>query len=247
MRDATPTVNPAARFAAAVLDVVFPPRCLSCRDLVEPGRTLCGPCADTLLELPPGSCPLCAEPPPEATVGDGERCSICRSRPPTYERAFAPYLFGAALADAIHRFKYEDRPHYARPLAVLLAPAVADEVAWADVIAPVPLHPRRLRQRRYDQAWLLAKEVAAAHGRRAGARLLRRSRYTEAQVGRDRAARRANVDGAFEASAEVAGKRVLLVDDVITTGSTLEAAAAAARARGAIAVRGVALARALGT
>ncbi len=231
--------------AGAVLDLVYPPRCLSCREFVDPGRTLCRPCEETLLELPPGSCPRCAEPPPEATVGDGKPCRHCQERPPPFEKLYAPYVFGAAIADAIHRFKYEDRPHYAAPLAALVRRQVADELAWADVVIPVPLHRKRLLQRRYDQAWLLARELARGAGKRAEPRLLRRVRHTLPQVGGDRAARRANVSGAFQASRPLTGEKVLVVDDVITTGATLEAATVALLTAGAGSVRGVALARAM--
>jgi ComF family protein len=233
------------RLAAPILDLAFPPRCISCRELIDPGRVLCRPCQDTLLDLPPGSCPKCAEPPPEATVGDGSVCRNCVERPPPYDRLYAPYVFGAAIADAIHRFKYEDRPHYARPLSQLVRESLADDLAWADVVVPVPLHRKRLIERRYDQAWLLAREIARGAGKRTEPRLVKRVRYTTAQVGRDRSARLANVAGAFQGSPKLRGLKVLLVDDVITTGSTMEAAAIAALSSGAAAVRGVALARAM--
>jgi ComF family protein len=230
---------------AAVLDLVFPPRCMSCREMVDPGGSLCRLCADTLLELPPGSCPRCAEPPAAATVGDGRLCSSCRESLPPYERLAAPYVFGAALADAIHRFKYEDRPHLARPLAALVLQPLTVDLAWADVVVPVPLHRKRLLERKYDQAWLLARELARSARKTTAPRLLRRTRHTPPQVGHDRAARRNNVSGAFEGSPRLRGLHVLLVDDVITTGSTMEAAALAALSAGASAVRGVALARAM--
>jgi ComF family protein len=238
-------MNPVGSFAAALLDLVFPPRCLSCREFVEPGEKLCPPCSDTLLELPPGSCPRCAEPPPAATVGDGNLCENCQDRPPAYETLYAPFLFGAAIADVIHRFKYEDRPHYAAPLAELAAPHLDSRVAWADLVAPVPLHRKRLLQRRYDQAWLLARELARRGGKPTAPRLLKRTRATSPQVGRDRQARLANVAGAFEGTEKIRGRKLLLVDDVITTGATMEAAARAALEAGAVAVRGVAIARAM--
>jgi ComF family protein len=232
-------------FPSAVLDLVFPPRCISCRALIDAGRSLCRLCQDTLLDLPPGSCPKCAEPPAGATVGDGRLCATCRESPPPFERLFAPYVFGAALADAIHRFKYEDRPHLARPLISLVRASLAEDVSWADMLVPIPLHRKRLLERKYDQAWLLARELAKPTGKPAKPRLLRRLRHTPPQVGHDRTARRDNVSGAFQGSERLKGLNVLLVDDVITTGSTMEAAALAALSAGAASVRGVALARAM--
>jgi len=223
----------------AFLDLFFPPRCPGCRELVAGRGPFCASCLETLAEAPATSCPVCGE--PEVV----ELCEHCRASPPAFERARAPYLHGGALADAIHRLKYEDKPHLAVPLAALIASHVAGELAWAEVMAPVALHPRRLRKRGYDQALLIARALARGAGKPVVARAVRRTRDTPPQVGRDRAQREANVRGAFEADPEeVLGKRVLLVDDVLTTGATAQAAAQALIAAGARAVRVVALARA---
>jgi ComF family protein len=225
---------------SALLDLFYPPRCPACRSLVgEEG--FCRACRETLTDLPLAHCPRCAEPEVEGL------CAHCRAVPPAFESVVAPCLHGGALADAIHRFKYEDRPQLARPLAALARPCVAEALAWCDLVCPVPLHDERLRQRGYDQALLVARELARSAGRPVEARALRRTRKTAPQVGRDRAGRAANVAGAFEADRfRVAGKRVLLVDDVVTTGATANAAARALLEGGAAAVRVAALARALG-
>lgn len=223
---------------SALLDLLFPPRCPGCRALVPGAAGFCQACATTLAELPPERCPVCAEP---DAAGPCERC---RAAPPAFERAFAPFLHGGALADAIHRLKYEDRPHLAGPLAALVAPALAADLAWCELVAPVPLHVHRLRSRGFDQALLLARALGGPVGRPVAARAVRRVRDTPPQVGRDRLQRDENVRGAFEATPEVRGRRLLLVDDVLTTGATAQAASAAAREAGAVAVRVVALARA---
>jgi len=158
-----------------------------------------------------------------------------------------PFLYGGALADAVHRLKYEDCPHFAKPLAALVCAELDEELAWASLVAPVALHPSRLKRRGYDQALLLAKALAQQKGKKLSPRAVRRVRPTRSQVGLDRAHRRTNVTGAFEADpTQVAGHRVLLVDDVVTTGATAHAAAEALLAAGATGVRVVALARSAG-
>ena len=152
-------------------------------------------------------------------------------------------LFGGPLADAVHALKYGDRPALARPLGRWLAARVS--LPAGAVVVAVPLGRRRRLTRGYDQASRLAEHLARASGvpRLVGA--LRRVRETPPQVGRSRAARAANVAGAFAADPlRVAGKELVLVDDVVTTGSTAEAAARALLAAGARRVTVVALARA---
>lgn len=223
----------------ALLDLLFPPRCPGCRRLLDGPGPFCRPCLETFADLPPRRCDRCCEPEVSGL------CGPCRSSPPAFERAVVPFLFGGALAEAVHRFKYEDSPHYALALAQVARPAAEPELDWCQTVAPVPLHPVRLRRRGYDQALLLARPLAAAAGREVAARAVRRVRDTASQVGRDRAARERNVAGAFRADPRaVEGRRVLLVDDVLTTGATADAAARALLEAGAAAVRVVALARA---
>jgi ComF family protein len=226
-------------YLQAALDLIFPVRCASCD---APGEApFCAPCADTLVALPPG-CPVCGVP------GDDEvlaairprRCVHCRERAPPFAQASAPYLHGGALAEAIHRLKYEKREDLARPLGVLFEACVRPR---ADVLVPVPLHPARLRERGFDQARLLAAEAARRFGLPV-ASLLVRTRATGQQVGRDRAARERNLLGAFGVCGEVRGKRICILDDVLTTGATASAAAQALLEAGAARVEVRTLARA---
>jgi ComF family protein len=154
--------------------------------------------------------------------------------------ASAPWLHGGALAEAIHRLKYEGHFELARPLGVLFEAAVRPR---AEVLVPIPLHPRRLRERGFDQARLLANAMGARFGLRV-APLLRKVRETGPQVGRDRLSRERNVRGAFSADRRIQGLRVCLVDDVLTTGATASAAALACLAAGAARVEVRTLARA---
>ncbi|HET9753053.1 MAG TPA: phosphoribosyltransferase family protein, partial [Myxococcales bacterium] len=198
-------------------------------------------CADTLVPAPAG-CPLCGVPQDESLLPalKPRRCLHCRERPPAFALAAAPYLHGGALAEAIHRLKYEGREDLGAALPVLFAGCA---VPKSDVVAPIPLHPRRLRQRGYDQASLLARGAARQFGLPV-APLLSRVRDTGQQVGRDRLARALNVRGAFAPAAGVQGLRVCLVDDVMTTGATASAAAEALLSAGAARVEVRTLARA---
>jgi ComF family protein len=223
----------------ALLDLLFPPRCPGCREILEGRGPFCRRCRESFADLSPRRCARCCEPEVDGL------CPHCAGAPPAFEAADVPYLYGGALAEAVHRFKYEDCPHYAGALALVAAEAAGAALAWCTLVAPVSLHPRRLRRRGYDQALLLARALARQGGRRVEARALSRVRDTAPQVGRDRAGREANVRGAFRASpAKVLGEKVLLVDDVLTTGATAQAAALALREGGAAGVRLFALARA---
>ncbi len=220
----------------ALLELIYPPRCAACG---EPARSepFCAGCADAVEPVPAG-CGRCGAP------GPGPTCGACLGAPPAFDSVVAGGLFGGALAEAIHALKYGNRPAVARPLGAWLAARVP--VPPAALVLSVPLGRARRIARGYDQAALLADALARASG--AGSRrlrgALRRVRETPPQVGRTRAERDANVAAAFEATGAVAGRDLVLVDDVVTTGATADAAARALRQAGARSVRVLALARA---
>lgn len=225
-----------------LFDLVFPPRCPACDD--DARAPLCARCAESLYPLDI-ACPRCAEPLESPTP---HLCRRCRHRPPPLESIRAPYRYGGELATAIARLKYGRRPDIARTLAPLLAPAVRDALASADVLVPVPLHWRRHASRGFNQAAVLLEEACAGTRAPIDDLSLIRVRPTASQTSLDRRARAANLAGAFRVSprraARVRGRAVVLFDDVVTTGATLSAAARALRAAGAACVRGVCLARA---
>jgi ComF family protein len=218
----------------ALVDLVWPPRCAACGEAVS-AEPFCPTCAGAVDPVPAG-CARCGQPGPDPL------CGACRAAPPAFDAVRAGGLFGGPLADAIHAFKYGGRAALARPLGIWLA-ARAPPPPGALVVS-VPLARGRRIERGYDQAALLADELARAAGGRRGRGLLRRVRETPPQVGRAREERARNVAGAFEASGDVAGRDVALVDDVVTTGATADAAASALRRAGARSVVVVALARA---
>lgn len=220
--------------ASAFLDLVYPPRCGACREQTS-GGLFCAVCAEAVDPVPTG-CELCGAP------GTARRCGGCLVRPPAFDRVRAGALFGGPLADAIHGFKYGDRPALARPLGRWLASRV--ELSPGARVVAVPLARGRRIARGYDQAALLAGALASAAGVPRLKRLLHRVRETPPQVGRSREERARNVAGAFAAAGAARGLDLVLVDDVVTTGATADAAARALRAAGARSVEVVALARA---
>jgi ComF family protein len=201
---------------AVVHGFVNVPRCAGCGERLGRVTAFCGPCAATIVRA---------------------RAEILAPSLPL--RSFA--LYGGALADAILTLKYRDRPDLARPLGELLAQL---DRLRCDLVVPVPLHPRRLAERGYNQAALLARPLARRLGVPFRPRALRRARLAAPQASLDRAKRLA-IAGAFTLAPglSVAGQRVLLVDDVATTGATLAGCAAPLYAAGALQVEAAVLAR----
>lgn len=223
-----------------LLDLLYPPQCLSCGQLVDPSSALCDTCQLSLESVHVG-CSTCGEP------GNfpASSCLRCQKKPPPFSRAYAPFVHGGPLAHAIHLFKYEDRPDLVRPLVQLALSAAARFLNTAPfVVCAVPLHFQRARQRLYDQGALLAAEIAKRTGREHRSGALVRARATKRQVGLSETEREANVKDAFQAPRPLEGLSFLLVDDVLTTGATARAASQALMNAGAKEVQVFAVARA---
>jgi ComF family protein len=235
------------RAARLALDLVLPPLCLSCRKPVgEPGA-LCPECWGAVRFIGPPHCDRCGL--PFEHVQAAGVCGECLAHPPSFGRARAVMRYDEASKPLILRFKNADRVHAAPALARWIARAGTDVLGTAELIVPVPLHWRRLFRRRYNQSALLARALARQTGIAWSPDALARLKPTPSQGGLNARERRLNVRGAFKVPARrrplVRGKRVVLIDDVLTTGATLDSAARALLRAGAAAVDGLAIARVL--
>jgi ComF family protein len=202
-----------------ILDLLSPPACAACDTRLEREAVFCPSCAGAFVPTPP---------------------HVVRGLP-----VFAAGAYGGPLADAVQRLKFGDRPDLARPLGDLLR-AVAQRSGLAcDLVVPVPLHRRRRLERGYNQAALLARSVTQTVEARLDVDSLERLRADGPQVALGAAARARNVEGAFAVrpGRSLQGCRVLLVDDVVTTGATAEACAAALQKGGATTVAVLCVAR----
>lgn len=234
----------------AFLDILFPPLCHGCKAfLADAGELhLCPRClAESPLIASP-HCTVCGL--PFLTEGGIDHiCGGCGDEPTPFAAARAAVLFTGPVRELIHRYKYGKKVRHSRPLALLAARQLGEFAAAgaADLLIPVPLHVRRLRQRGFNQAVLLG-EILAKKWRLPLCRdNLRRIRWTEPQINLTAAARRENVRGAFAVSdpGAVRGRRIILVDDVYTTGSTVAECARSLNRAGAEAVFVVTVARAV--
>ena len=227
------------RWRAALYDFVLPPRCAVCgRD----GAILCAPCAADFPPASPPRCPRCWSPQPQPLPPQA-LCDRCTPDPPPLRSLRAACIFDGAARHAVHAVKYQSLSATVAPmLAAADLPALAPDL---DLVTAVPMPGRRRRRRGHNQAELFARALAAPRGLPVDAAALRRRRGTPQQARQPHlAARRANVRDAFRADpARVRGRTVLVVDDVTTSGATLNACAAALLAAGAIAVDGWAFCR----
>lgn len=222
------------------LDVVFPPSCIACRRSIDRAAGLCAACWRGMRFIERPYCERLGLPFPQ-DFGPGLLSPEALAHPPVCgrARAVAHYDDGPARR-LVHALKYGDRLDLGRPMGAWMARAGAELLAEAEVIVPVPLHRMRLWRRQFNQAAVLAREVSRLSGVAWDPLALARVKPTASQVGMTRPQRVENVQGAFAVAPDracaVAGRRVLLVDDVLTTGSTLNAAARALSRAGAASV-----------
>jgi ComF family protein len=223
------------RVARLALGLVFPLHCIGCH---REGAVICERCVAGLKRLEKPYCDKCARPNPSPI------CSGCLERPLAVDTIRAPFLFEGPIREAVHRLKYRGQRAAATQLAQLMAESAARSVASVDVITPVPLHPSRLRKRGYNQSFLLARELGKILGLPVQDGLLSKVKNSPPQVETpSREERQSNVAGSFECRRPADDLRVLLIDDVATTGSTLSECAATLKAAGAKAASGLVLAR----
>ncbi|HZT05921.1 MAG TPA: ComF family protein [Chloroflexota bacterium] len=219
------------------LDVLLPPRCVGCG---RRGADVCDACVAALRPLGAHTCPRCS-----AHSPGGRPCGSCGRRLGHLRAVIAAHPYQGTIRAAILAFKYRSRTRLAPFLVAALEPGLARRPLAVDVVAPVPLSPARLAQRGFNQAELLARPLAASQGWPLDAALLVRTRETPQQTRLSSGERWLNLAGAFAVRdpASVVDRRVLLVDDVCTTGATLEACAAPLVRAGAAGVWALVVAR----
>lgn len=234
------------RVAARALNLLLPPRCLSCGAMVDAPGSLCAGCWEEIAFLSPPLCAVCGFP-FEFEVEEGALCASCTRRRPAFRSARAVFRYDDVSRTLVLSFKHADRTDGAPAFARWLVRAGQAILADADLIVPVPLHWTRLLQRRYNQSALLANSLARQAGLPVEATLLVRRRATPSQGTMSPSARRRNVRRAFALSGHLAarakGRNIVLVDDVLTTGATVDECARTLLAAGAGAVDVLTLAR----
>ncbi|MFQ5533907.1 MAG: double zinc ribbon domain-containing protein [Sphingomonadales bacterium] len=236
----------ATRLATGMLNILLPPRCLSCRALVDRPGSLCGACWREVDFIETPFCAGCGWP-FDFDEGHDVLCGACAARSPGYDRGRAVLRYHDRSRRMILGFKHGDRLDAAPAFGQWMRRAGRELFEDCHFIAPVPLHRRRLFARRYNQSAVLAHALSRETGIPVAADLLVRVRATPSQAGRSRKERVRNVRGAFKVRADGAGKvrgrKILLVDDVMTTGATVEACARVLKGAGAARVDVLTLAR----
>ena len=222
-------------------DQLYPPRCPGCGRV---GTLYCSACFDAVPRIVPPICELCGQP---LSAPGRHCCSRCGRTPLQIDGIRSAALFKGSLREAIHRLKYGYAADMAVPLGKMLLAFWQNTPLSADVLVPIPLHPHRERARGYNQADLLARQLAAFIERPVWRNVLQRRKNTLSQTQLNAEQRQENVRGAFSCTEAIRGKRVLLIDDVCTTGATLSTCAQAALAAGAKAVYGLTVTEARGS
>lgn len=212
------------RTVAASIDLLLPPACLLCGELLptdHSAQSFCHDCSANISPLEATHCSLCAQPFPDST--STHLCGICLKRPPSFSIVHAAGSYQGTIKNAVQRLKYRNQVTLARPLGQLIGNVVkaAGDEFIPDYIVPVPLHPDRLRRRGYNQALELARPIARLLGVPVNTSLLQRIRKTPQQQGLSAIERRSNLHNAFDLTMTPSAERILLVDDVMTTGETV--------------------------
>lgn len=229
------------------LHLIFPPQCVSCGALVEDEFALCGPCWRDTYFISGLVCDLCGVPLIGDDPGEAVHCDDCMTIARPWARGRSALIYKDNARRLILALKHGDRTELSRPAARWMAAAAAPLLSPDLLVAPIPLHRWRLLRRRYNQAGLLAQGVARLTGLECCSDLLIRPRRTKVHDGMGVSARFENMEGSLAVNpqhrARITGRRVLLIDDVMTSGATLAAGAEACLAAGAAEIFVLTLAR----
>ncbi len=222
-----------------IQSTLFPTHCTLCGSPADPYPGFCSAC---LRDLPYNkvACPVCALPLPGSGL---KACGRCTRRPPPFAASHVPLRYEPPLSRLIGEFKFNHRLHLTASLSTLFCTTLPADLPRPDLLLPIPLHPRRLRERGFNQSLELARRIAGELDLELDWRCLRRVRATPPQSRLDQRARRRNLHSAFAAEGALRGCRIALLDDVITTGATVTAASRALLRAGAQRIDVWALAR----
>ena len=230
----------------ALLNLLFPPQCLHCDVIVPKHGTLCQPCWQKIQFITEPMC-VCCGLPFDYSMGEGALCGECLREHPAYGHGRAVFRYNEYSGALVTKLKYHDQAYLAAVYGAWLAQAGAPLIAASDVIVPVPLHYWRFVGRRYNQSALLAQALSKKCGLTCLPNGLMRTRKTLSQTGLSRSQRENNVRGAFAVTPRfldrIKDKTILLIDDVMTTGATIDACSKALLKAGAVNVNVLTLAR----
>lgn len=226
-----------AKLGGMALDLLFPQRCIGCG---QEGAFICYSCLNSLPRLMPPLCPRCGRPQPSGIL-----CPSCVTWPAEIDGIRSPFRFDGVMRQVIHQLKYRNLRALSTPLAQLLQHYLTTTPVPGEVLVPVPLHRKRLRERGYNQSSLLARKLGKLTNLPVVEDCLIRQRYTQPQVRTSTVAeRQSNIADAFACRDQrLRDRQVLLIDDVSTSGATLNACAIVLKAAGATSVWGLVLAR----
>ncbi|MDB9822177.1 ComF family protein [Deltaproteobacteria bacterium] len=232
------------------IDIIYPPRCHICHNFLPNAghrdNRFCPVCLKGFLKIIPPLCPICGIP-FESFSEENHLCENCLRKRPFYDALGAPYLYQGGIMDAIHQMKYGGKSYFAKSLGALLGSFASK---WIDnsvgpLMMPVPLHPRKLRERGFNQSLLLARAIMPILGTELDFLSLKRVIYTRPQTGLNRDERKKNVRNVFDLMGHKGfkGRSVILVDDVATTGNTMNECARILKKAGCKKIFCLALAR----
>ena len=225
------------RLGGLTLDLLFPKSCVGCG---KEGELICGRCQRSMVKLVPPICPKCGRP-----QASGVLCPACVGWDSRIDGIRSPFRFEGVARQAVHQLKYRNLRILAGPLGELMSDYLVTMPVPSDMLVPVPLHPKRLRERGYNQSELLAREIGKLTSIPVVSDGLMRRKYAPPQARTTSVEhRRANLANAFAATGQhFKDSRVLLIDDVATSAATLEACAKAVKEGGAASVWGLVMAR----
>jgi ComF family protein len=210
--------DPLRNGSAALLDVLLPQCCALCDASTGSAAPLCVPCQQSLPAMPLSTCPRCAD-----FSAAGVLCGRCLSDPPSFDGVISPFLYAEPMDRLIQGLKYQHQLHLARWLGKQILAALQARVALAGAfhaVLPLPLHPARMKGRGFNQAMEVARPIAGVLNLPQHGLTVSRCRDTAPQASLPRQARQDNMRGAFECNADYSGKTLLVIDDVLTTGSS---------------------------